>query len=139
MPSFGNDARPSDRRTTSDWLLGIVLGVVCALTLLIWGPGVVAGLGLLPVLSDERLTHMLLVGTVFLATLIAFWFTAWRVRARVLAFEERRRAALRACRCPGCGYDLRGTPLARCPECADRFTPAEWDLVVPRSSDVPER
>lgn len=45
---------------------------------------------------------------------------------------HRRKKALAAGQCPACGYDIRGLPDRRCPECAHRWTEAEG-RTVPRS------
>ncbi|MFQ5489600.1 MAG: hypothetical protein ACE5GE_02660 [Phycisphaerae bacterium] len=60
------------------------------------------------------------------------WLIAW-VAGTVIVWREtnfeavQRRAAVfdRHLKCPGCGYDLHGLDVPRCPECGTRFTLGE--------------
>jgi len=45
----------------------------------------------------------------------------------------------RAFTCKGCGYDLRGLPVNRCPECGDTFDPEERKKILARIAAPPPK
>lgn len=59
--------------------------------------------------------------------------------ALLWAFERVVLLERRAFTCRKCGYDLRGLPENRCPECATEFDPAEQQRILARIHSPPPR
>jgi hypothetical protein len=127
MRSFGNNMRPSNRRTTVDLVVGSVLGFVVGCVAV----AVAIYVNLPPEFALLQLHVLGGVLALFLTTSVgtAFAYPRVRVWSRRRKFVVGRNAALLEGDCPACRYDLRGTPAPRCPECGDTFTPEEWDVV----------
>jgi len=78
--------------------------------------------------------HLYSYGTlVYLAVLTGTFLVILRLFEKIVLLDRR------AFTCKNCGYDLRGLPENRCPECGTMFDPDERERILARIDSPPPR